>query len=82
MSFIHDVLARIRRSRPAPSAAAPIISTPFGNVTESMRLQACANMNASGELRDRVLGVIVNDCGGDLARAMKEFKRRYPEVTW
>lgn len=60
----------------------PIIATPFGNVTESARSQAAANMAANPELRANVFKIVLAECGGDEDRARVEFNRRYPEAKF
>jgi hypothetical protein len=74
---IREFIDKIRRRR---AARGPVIPTPWGNVTESARRQAAANLIADPALRLRVLDVVVKECGGDRTRGEREFRRRYPEV--
>lgn len=66
----------LRRKKAAP----PVIPTQYGNVTESARLQAVMNMRGSREIRARVEAVVIQECGGDVARGMAECRRRYREA--
>lgn len=62
--------------RPMP----PVISTPYGPVTESMRLQAAMNMRADIVVRFRVEQTVIKEMDGDVQRGIAECKRRYPEA--
>jgi hypothetical protein len=74
------VLDFLRRNRNRNSNPAPVISSPYGPVSESARLQAVANMLASPEIRMRVEEVVIRECGGDRERGLRECRRRYREA--
>ena len=67
---------KVEEPKPEP----PVISTPWGPVTESARRQAALNMRDDLALRAQVLAMVVKECGGDTARGEAEFRRRYPET--
>lgn len=73
MTILDKFLARIR-------AQAPVISTPWGQVTESARFTAAMNMLADPAIKFRVEEIIIKECGGDRVRGLAECKRRYPEA--
>lgn len=73
MSIIRKFVNRLR-------AQAPIISTPWGNVTESARFQAALNILADPVLFEKVLDVITKEYRGNRQLALTEMKRRYPEA--
>lgn len=56
------------------------IQTPWGDTTESMRLQAIANMRVNPDKRREVEALLIKQAGGDTARGLMEFQRRYPEI--
>jgi len=75
MSLIRDFIDKIRRKRASP----PIITTPWGNVTESARKHAALNMREDADLRYRIVARLAQDFDGDWAKGLAEAKRRYPE---
>jgi len=77
MSLVRKLIDKLRARR---AAAPPVIPTPWGVVTEKARLQAALNMRDDPALRDKVLAIVIKECGGDTFKGLLEFKRRYPEV--
>jgi hypothetical protein len=56
-----------------------IIMTPWGPVTESVRLQCAMKMRAEESVRYRVEKACIDLMGGDEEKGMAEARRRYPE---
>ena len=77
MSLVRKLIDKLRARR---AAAPPVIQTAWGPVTEKARLQAALNMRDDPVLRDKVLAIVIKECGGDTFKGLLEFKRRYPEV--
>ena len=57
-----------------------IISTPFGDVTESARRRAAQNMREDPACFAEALASLTNLMGGNAERGMAEMRRRYPEA--
>ena len=74
--MVPNWLGRLLRKGKAP----PIIMTPWGPVTEWARLQAAMNIRSDPAAFDRVLNIIVKECGGSEERGLQEMRRRYPEA--
>ena len=77
IDWIQRMLERLRN---LPDPAPPVISTPYGPVTEWARRQAAANMAADPVLRSVVEAKLIAESGGDEAAGMAKARARYPEA--
>lgn len=77
---ILDRIFGTRKPRQPVKEAPPLISTPWGPVSESMRFQAAINMRNNADLRLAVEDKLIEEMGGDVERGLREFRRRYPET--
>lgn len=77
MSLIRDFIDKIRRKR-----AAPVITSEYGQTSESARRQAALNMRDDADLRYRVVSALAQKFDGDWRKALTEAERRYPEAEW
>ncbi len=73
MSLLQKFISRLK-SKP------PVVSTPWGPVTESARKQAALNMRDDPGLRMKVMTVLKQQMNLSEEDAMREMKRRYPEA--
>ena len=58
----------------------PVITSPWGETTESARLQAALNMLSDPAIKFRVEQLLIARFNGDEKRALAEARRRYPEA--
>jgi hypothetical protein len=79
MSIIGKFIDKLRGKKPQAQAP-PRIETQWGDVSEPIRLQAARNMRLDSSLRERVLAMVIKECGGDEVKGQREFARRYPEA--
>lgn len=73
MKSISHWLRSLRRPK------SPLISTDWGPVTESARLQAAINMRDDPELKEKVVALLSKRLGSPKL-GLAEAKRRYPEA--
>lgn len=71
MSLIKTFLHKIKKP--------PVLSTPWGPVTEAARKQAALNLRDDPEKFKQVWKLIEQQTGLGPLDALKEMKRRYPE---
>jgi hypothetical protein len=92
MSAIGRFLDKIRRRRagaeggagetsvtPATRVSPPVIHGPFGDTTESARLQAAVNIRDNPEVYRRVLELLARQAGSE-ERALARMRAMYPEA--
>lgn len=72
-------IARPGEVIPATKDSPPIIGTQWGDVSETARLQAVANIRLMPEVRDRVLDVFTRQCDGNAEKGLAKMKLAYPE---
>lgn len=73
--FFHRLRFQSLRARFTP----PVIQSPWGQVTESARLQAAMNMRNSPEVKERVIGFLESE-GRSRQEAERTARERYPEA--
>lgn len=75
--MVPEWVGRLLRRGKSP----PVILTQWGApVTEWARLQAAINIRQDPAVFNRVLNIIVRECGGSEERGLQEMRRRYPEA--
>ena len=74
MSIIRRLISKFKKAATPP----PIISTPYGDVTEWARLQAAINMKHDPALKAAVEAKIIAEVGS-VEAGEAECRRRYPE---
>lgn len=77
MSIIGRLISKFKKVALPPPP--PIISTPYGDVTEWARLQAAINMKHDPALKAAVEAKIIAEMG-DVEKGEAESRRRYREA--